>query len=232
MRISTRSATPGSTPPKYSPIRALSLAIPALLAVSAFFLVNAIQQPSSLQAAGPEPCTPSGDAVVAAAIPINQDPSLSVYPDMGPSGSSSTLHLWNFLPDQKVSAIFRVIGDPVVATGTTDAQGEAYLNFTVPTGPDGVYWILASQDNRACVHASAHFQIGTVPPTPTRTVPEPTPSPTVPVLTPTPQPPVAGSGAGTSTAVMDFTIAAAGFWLAAAGFGVLMASRRKASRVR
>ncbi len=234
MRINRRSVTSGSTSRACSFKRPLSIALPALLAVSALFIANAVRQPTSIQAAAPEPCTTSSDAVAAAAVPISQDPSLSVYPDKGPSGSSSTLHLWNFLPDQKVNAILRVTGDPVVATGTTDALGEAYLKFTVPQAADGVYWILAAQIERTCVHASVRFQIGTVPPTPTTTPPPPTVTPTVPppVVTPTPKPPIAGSGSGPDSTVMDFTLAAAGSWMAAAGFVVLMASRRRSARTR
>jgi len=153
---------------------------------------------------------------------------------VGPSGSAATLHLWNFLPEQEVNATFRVTGDPIVATGTTDAQGEAYLTFTVPQAPDGVYWILAHQVNRTCVHASVHFRIGTVPPTPTPTTPPPLPTvtPTIPppAISPTPLPPVAGSGPGSGNPLMDFPVAVAGCWLAAAGFVVLMASRRSRGR--
>ncbi|MEP6871614.1 MAG: hypothetical protein ABI939_07155 [Anaerolineaceae bacterium] len=125
-------------------------------------------------AATPEPCSTQAPQV--SAQQLGSEPSVSVTPNLGPSGSSATIHVYNFLPNQDVNAIFRVAGDPVVGRGKTDANGEAYLTFTVPTAPDGSYYILAAQDNRTCVHASTRFQIG----------PAPTPRPNPPTATPTP----------------------------------------------
>ena len=146
--------------------------------VLAFFGAVALAQGTSptgtAYAATPEPCSTQEPQV--SAQQLGTEPSVSVTPNLGPSGSSATIHVYNFLPNQDVNAIFRVAGDPVVARGKTDANGEAYLTFTVPTAPDGSYYILAAQDNRTCVHASTRFQIG----------PAPTPRPNPPTLTPTP----------------------------------------------
>ncbi len=210
-----------------------------LLAMSAAFLLAYVAgAPRSAEAAPPEPCSTS---VAGAAVEplLSHDPTVSVTPNRGPSGTSATLHAWNFLPGQSVNAIFRVTGDPVVATGTVDSQGEAYLQFTVPTAPDGTYWILVAQENRTCVHAAVHFTIGANPPTPTPVPPTATPTtppttttPTTPIVSPTapPQPPVAGSGTLGNAWVLNSGFAALGLFVMAAGFSFLSLTRRKPDR--
>ena len=196
-------------------------------------------------AATPEPCSTQEAQVSAQAIGL--EPTVSVTPNLGPSGSSATLHAYNFLPDQDVTAIFRVIGDPVVATGKTDANGEAYLKFTVPTAPDGSYYILVAQANRTCVHASVRFQIGPVPPTATpRPTNTPTPAisatpgpqtptatatatPTTPAVLPTPVLPKTGTGTGSGGLQVNLLLAIFALAVTATGFGVLgiAGSRRR-----
>lgn len=202
----------------------------AAVAVTASLASN---HASPAAAAAPEPCSTSVSSL--SIEQLIQEPSVSVTPNKGPSGTKAELHIWNFLPNQSVSAIFRVSGDPVVASGTVGANGEAYLTFTVPQGPNGVYWILVAQENRTCVHAAVHFEIGEVPPTaaPTSTpVPPstPTPIPPTPVpATPTPQPapPIAGSGSGPASLLLNPLVAAAGFFTMASGFSALAMSRTK-----
>jgi hypothetical protein len=233
MRPQLDSRTPRTTAVLAIVLRSVRIAAAGLFAMLALMLTYAAQQPSAARADTPEPCSTSVPGVSASFLPITHEPTLSVAPIKGPSGSSATLHLTNFLPNQSVNAIFRVIGDPVVATGTTDAQGEAYLLFTVPTAPDGVYWILAAQENRTCVHAAVHFEIGQVPPTPTSTPRPPTPvapTPTTPPPpTPTPQIPVLGSGPGApgGSAPLNFGMAAAGCWVASVGFVFLAFGKRR-----
>jgi hypothetical protein len=220
------------------------------LAVVALFLTLAAQQPAPATAATPEPCSTSVpgidqlSGVSAAQVPVLHEPTVSVAPNKGPSGSKATLSLTNFLPNQPVQAIFRVTGDPVVASGTTDAAGEATLTFTVPTAPDGVYWILVAQENRTCVHAAVHFEIGQVPPTPTNTprpatatpvVPTPTPAIALatPTATPTPRVPVLGSGiSGGGNPPLNYTVAAAGCWIACAGLIFMTLGNRRRVPVR
>ena len=192
---------------------------------------------SNAAAAAPEPCSTS---VASLSIEsLVQEPSVSVTPDLGPSGTQAVLHIWNFLPNQTVTAIFRIAGDPVVATGTVGANGEAYLNFTVPQGPNGVYWILVAQENRTCVHAAVHYTIGLaptpVPPTATPVPPTPTvvpPTATVVPPTPTPQPapPVAGGGSGPADLLLNPIVAAVGFFTMASGFSALALNRTKRRR--
>lgn len=226
-------------------LRSARIAAAGLFAVLALMLSYAAQQPNQASAETPEPCSTSvpgidqlSEGVSAAQVPILHEPTVTVAPIKGPSGSSATLHITNFLPGQKVIAIFRVIGDPVVASGDTNAQGEAFLTFTVPSAPDGVYWILAAQENRTCVHAAVHFEIGQVPATPTSTprpaTPTPVaPTPTLAVATPTatatPGIPVLGSGisGATGSGPISYGMAAAGCWVACAGFVFLALGRRR-----
>ena len=230
----------GSSPSRAPGILAMTAATFLLALMAAGVLALA---PRSASAAPPEPCS-TAEAQLEQGF-ISHDPSVSVNPAKGPSGSSAQLHIWNFLPNQAVSAIFRSAGDPVVASGTVDAGGEAYLTFTVPQAPDGVYWVLVAQENRTCVHAAVHFTIGQVPP-PTPTQPPPTATPTrpasptvtltaapsTPVATPTIAPPVAGSGngsggpGGANSGLVVLALA-----MATAGFGILgVAYGRKASQ--
>ena len=199
-------------------------------------------------AATPAPCSTVEPQV--AAQQLGNEPAASVTPNLGPSGSSATIHAYNFLPNENVNAIFRVAGDPVVAKGKTDANGEAFLTFTVPTAPDGSYYILVAQDNRTCVHASVRFQIGAVPPTatprpantPTPTpaatppaatttaIPTPSPTATRPAILPTPVLPATGNGAGGGGGVqVNLFLAFVALSVTAAGFGVLglAGARRK-----
>ena len=211
-------------------ISAVSMGVVAMSA--ALFTASLGGTAKSAQAAPPEPCSTSVAGLSIEQL-VSHDPSVSVTPNKGPSGTSASLHLWNFLPGQSVNAIFRITGDPVVATGTVDSNGEATLLFTVPTGPDGTYWILVAQENRTCVHAAVHFQIGQVPPTPTPNPPTATPTnpptPTAPAVSPTapPQPPVAGSGSGVNRLVINSSIAAAGLFVMASGFSLLSLRPRK-----
>jgi hypothetical protein len=215
--------------------RRFSVIALALLAMSAaFFAAYVASMPKSVEAAPPEPCSTSVAGLSIEQL-VSHDPTVSVEPNRGPAGTSASLHLWNFLPGQAVSAIFRVAGDPVVATGTVDSQGQAYLQFTVPSAADGTYWILVAQENRTCVHAAVHFQIGANPPTPTPVRPTATPTapptsiPPTPVPSPTapPQPPVAGSGSSGSSLILNSGIAALGLFVTASGFLVLSFTQRR-----
>ena len=205
--------------------------------VLAFFGAVALAQGTgptgTAYAATPEPCSTQQPLVSAQSL--GDDPTISVTPNLGPSGSSATIHIYNFLPGQDVNAIFRVIGDPVVAKGKTDANGEAYLTFTVPTAPDGSYYILAAQDNRTCVHASTRFQIGPAPtprpntPTPAASAtpiatatPIPTATPTTPAVVPTPVRPSAGTGLESGNGMQfNLFLALVALAVTASGFAVL-----------
>lgn len=209
-------------------------------------LANLGQLSGTAYAATPAPCSTVEPQV--AAQQLGNEPAVSVTPNLGPSGSSATIHAYNFLPNENVNAIFRVVGDPVVAKGKTDANGEAFLTFTVPTAPDGSYYILVAQDNRTCVHASVRFQIGAAPPTATpraantptpaatppaattTAIPTPSPTATRPAILPTPVLPATGNGAGGGGGVqVNLFLAFVALSVTAAGFGVLglAGARRK-----
>lgn len=208
----------------------------ALAVFGAVALGQGIGPAGTAYAATPEPCSTQEPQV--AAQQLGQEPSVSVTPNLGPSGSSATIHVYNFLPNQDVNVIFRVAGDPVVAKGKTDANGEAYLTFTVPTAADGSYYILAAQDNRTCVHASVRFQIGAAPPTatprpantPTATATPaasatpiaPTATPTRPAALPTPVLPATGTGLGSGGGLqVNLSLALVALVVTASGFAVL-----------
>jgi len=111
------------------------------------------------------------------------EPTISLSPISGPSGTQVTLRYRNFDPGDPLKVIFRSAGDPVVATGTADADGEGRLVFTVPSAPDGLYWVYVE------CHTAAHFRIGPVTPTVTSS-PTQTATPTnTPAVTRTPAPP-------------------------------------------
>jgi len=203
--------------------------ITTLTFLLAVFAAGAVAlSPRTASAAPPEPCS-TAEPLIEQGV-ADHEPTVSVSPNKGPAGSSAQLHIWNFLPNQTVNAIFRSAGDPVVAQGTVDAGGEAYLTFTVPNAPDGVYWILVAQENRTCVHAAVHFTIGQVP-VPTPTSPPPTSTPTKPAasatpIAPTPTvtvvPPVAGSGNnGGSDSGANGGLILIALAIASTGFGLL-----------
>ena len=217
---------------------ALALGLAGMMTALFFSYATTSQ---SAQAAPLEPCSTATPASNVERF-VSTAPTVSVSPNLGPSGSQAVLHAYNFLPNQEVTAIFRVTGDPVVASGTIDANGEAYLTFTVPQAPNGTYWILVAQANRTCVHAAVHFTIGPAP-TATPTLPPPTATPTLPppatpatpatpVISPTapPAPPVAGLGGGTSNLGIDAGLASIAFFAMAAGFGTLAVARRTRQR--
>jgi hypothetical protein len=139
-------------------------------------------------------------------------PYVTLTPPFGQPGTVVSVNLFHFAPNDEVDIILRVTGDPVVATGTTDAEGRANILFTMPAFPGDRVAILATAS--PCYAAGAYFERRDVTPTPTRT-PIPataTPPPatpttppataTTPATTPatptrpavTPVAPVAGSG--------------------------------------
>lgn len=218
--------------------RILSLLV-ALALLAPFAAVSGVN--AATPGGAPEPCTPSGIQPRLSAA-YGTDPTASVSPVQGPAGSTATIHVWNFLPGQDVSAIMRIAGDPVIAKGATDENGEAYLQFIVPTASEGSYWIFAFQENRTCVHAAVHFRVGpafpnptpapTQTPTPVRPVP-PTipPPPTATPARPTPVAPAAGTGGADSglfgNASANLVGLVAGLALVSAGFAALGRNRRR-----
>ncbi|MBI2765085.1 MAG: hypothetical protein HYX53_04145 [Chloroflexi bacterium] len=220
----------------------------ALLSGFAVSLIPALGTATATLAA--EPCT-TGELVVAqeydqaSDLPPVTEPTVTVSPISGPTGTVATLHVTRFTADLPIEAIFRVLGDPVVGTATTDANGEATFKITIPAGPDGIYWILVRGVAKNCVHASVRFQIAPLTPTPVPTstpiaTPTPTRTPTpvtpgVPTatptpVTPTPAAPSAGNGpgaAGTTSFGIDFSAIALGIGLLGLGFGMLGSVQRR-----
>jgi len=119
---------------------------------------------------------------------------VTLTPSSGPPGTVVTAELSGAKPGVALTVIFQIPGDPIVATGTTDANGEATFTFTVPYVPGGGTWPVFFTDFACACQISVPFTVinarPTNTPTPTAPVPPPTVTPTVspPTVTPTPPP--------------------------------------------
>lgn len=168
-------------------------------------------------------------------------PTISLNPISGPAGTQVTLRYRNFRAGDPIKVIFRVTGDPVVASGVAEADGEGRITFTVPPAPDGVYWVYVE------CHTAAHFRVGPVTPTvtssptqtatPTRT-PAVTTTPAPPavqptVVPPTPVAPFAGDGqVSPAPSGMNLTVLLAALVGVAAGLGTVGTGARLHARRR
>jgi hypothetical protein len=162
----------------------------------------------------------AGDAVAQTPTPEKR---VTITPSSGPVGTVVTGEIFNAPPGDLITVIFKIPGDPILATGTTDATGYAKFTFTIPNVPGGgSFPIFFTNFKCNCQHAinftvinsrptATPTAIATAPPTatPTRTatVPAatqtalptatPTASPTAsPTATRTPQVPVLGTSFG------------------------------------
>ena len=136
--------------------------------------------------------------------------SVTLNPSSGIVGTQVEAKLSGATPGTFITVIFKIGGDPVLATGTVDANGEATFNFTIPWTPGGIYTIFFTDFKCACQIAVPFTVLvqrqtptatatPTTPPTatPTATPPGATPT-TPPTATPTPIVPVLGTDAGFS----------------------------------
>jgi hypothetical protein len=135
---------------------------------------------------------------------------VTLSPTSGPVGTLVTAELFNAPPNDPITVIFQIPGDPVVATGTTDANGFARFTFTVPYTPGGGTWPVFFTDFKCSCQIWVPFTItqGIITPTPTATPTRPpstatptaaatqTPQPPPPTATPTPAVPVLGTTGG------------------------------------
>jgi hypothetical protein len=137
----------------------------------------------------------------------------------------------------KVTA--RVTGDPVIGTGTTDAEGHVNVMVTIPafTGDYMNIFVYAPPCNAAGAHFFYRAATATPPTsTPTRTpaTPPATPSTTA-VTTPPPTPPAppsAGSGGVgflTGNTGFDLALVALALVVFSSGFTLLGSSRKRAT---
>jgi hypothetical protein len=107
-------------------------------------------------------------------------PYVTLTPSFGEAGTEVSVNLFNFLPNDDVTVILRVPGNPVVATGTTDAEGRANIVFTMLEFPGDRVAIFVTAT--PCYAAGAYFELREVTPTPTF-APTETPTPTATVTT-------------------------------------------------
>lgn len=139
------------------------------------------------------------------------DKVLTLTPTSGIVGTVVTGELFNAPPNDFITVIVKIPGDPVVATGTTDANGYLKVTFTVPYTPGGGTFPVFFTDFKCSCQIATDFTIinsrptpiptatPTTPPvaTPTKTPPPPpTAAIATPTATPTPGVPVAGTGPG------------------------------------
>ena len=157
-----------------------------------------------------------------AALPAGQtsaqtpEKRVVLNPTSGVVGTVVTAELFNAPPNDPITVIFKIPGDPVLTTGTTDASGYAKFTFTIPYVPGGGTWPIFFTDFKCSCQIAVDFTvinsrptptptatptaIPTATPTRTGTVPAtqtalPTATPTAsPTATSTPRVPVAGTG--------------------------------------
>jgi hypothetical protein len=134
---------------------------------------------------------------------------VTIDPTSGPPGTVVHAELFNGLPNDNITVVFKIPGDPILATGTTDASGHASFTFTIPPVVGGGSQVIFFTNFKCSCQISVPFEVINVRPTPTPTstptVPRPTstpvtPPPTqtaLPTATPTPTrtpaPPVLGT---------------------------------------
>jgi hypothetical protein len=129
----------------------------------------------------------------------------------------------------------RVPGNPVVATGTTDAEGRANITFTMQQFSGSQVAILATAS--PCFAAGAYFRFAAIPPHehPTPTPTSPPPATTVPptvatTAPPTPRPPIAGgsgdASGGFGSAGMNLALAGLTLAIFCGAFAIWGATRQ------
>jgi hypothetical protein len=163
------------------------------------------------------------------------DPKVTLTPPWGTPGTVVSVNLFHFPPDTAIDVILRVTGDPVVATGTTDAEGRANIVFTMPDFPQTGVNIFVT--TAPCFSAGARFTFRTdVPTAPPITPATPVVQPTATAIPPTPQPPVAGDGSGGGFAGGDLgtnlALIALALVVFSSAFGILAGIRRLGGRGR
>jgi hypothetical protein len=176
------------------------------------------------------PATSAG----AAPLPMQCGPHITLTPPFGGPGTQVSVNVFNFNPNDTVTVILRVPGNPVVATGTTDAEGHANIVFTMQDFSGSQVAILATAS--PCFAAGAYFRFAAVTPhdhpTPTPTTPPPatTVPPTVATtVPPTPRPPIAGGdgdASGFGSAGMNLALAGLTLAIFCGAFAIWGATRQ------
>lgn len=217
-----------------------------LLALLASSLLASLVAPATALA-GHDPNGPSVclDRVANARASVFA-PTITVSPAAARPGDTVTVTITGFLPNQPTELTLRIGGDPIVGSGTTDANGTIVFTFVVPYYPSGTYALRAPNANLCGIigeltilpglppTATATRPPATATPTATPTTPPAqtataTPTPTMAVATattppPTPRVPVTGSGSdgsGPLSGSGNLAMIALGLVLVASAFTAL-----------
>lgn len=134
---------------------------------------------------------------------------VTLNPTSGIVGTVVEAKLTGAPPNDPITVIFKIPGDPVLATGTTDANGEATFTFTIPYALSGTYPIFFTDFKCSCqIAVDFTVIVGLRTPTPTAT---PTTPPTAtPTATTTPPPPATATATATPTATRTPLVPVAG----------------------
>jgi hypothetical protein len=130
-------------------------------------------------------CLPEG----VTAQSFNAPPVVTLTPSSGSVGTTVAVKGTGFQANQLVEVVFRSPGDPIVASGQSDASGAISLSFQVPQVLAGRYDVLVRQSPLNCYHTTLQFIVVITGATPTPTI-TPTPTPRPPTPTQTPVPPI------------------------------------------
>lgn len=113
-----------------------------------------------------------GFAVASAGGAAAQTPEkrVTLSPTSGRVGTVVTAELFNAIPNDNITVIFKSPGDPVLATGTTDATGYAKFTFTIPfvVSGNGIFDIFFTNFKCSC-QIAVPFTVTGPAPTPTAT---------------------------------------------------------------
>lgn len=173
------------------------------------------------------------------------DKVVTLNPNFGPVGTVVTAELSNAPANDFITVIFKIPGDPVLTTGTTDANGHAIFTFTIPYTPGAGTWPVFFTDFKCSCQIAVDFTItqGRATPVPTATPTSPpasatptrtaTPQGTLPATptstataTPTPRVPVAGTGGPPGPHGPNIGILALGFLAVVVVLSWFAATRR------
>lgn len=141
----------------------------------------------------------SGDTASADAPPPGLPKTLTLTPNSGVVGTVVVGELTNAPPNDFITAIFKIPGDPVLATGTSDANGHLILTFTIPYVPGGGTYPVFFTDFKCSCQIATDFTVINSRPTPTPTATPTTPPSATPTQSPT-QPAATLTPTATATA--------------------------------
>ena len=109
------------------------------------------------------------------------DKVVTLNPTSGIVGTVVTAELFNAPANDPITVIFKIPGDPILTTGTTDANGYAKFTFTIPYVPGGGTYPVFFTDFKCSCQIATDFTVINSRPTPTT---QPSATPTRPATQP------------------------------------------------